>query len=267
MKQERLRSILRGLDRVLVAFSGGLDSTYLLSEALDTLGPERVLAVTAESPSLARRERADCEALARRLGAPHRWIRSRELDDPAYAANPSNRCYFCKSELFRLLSPIAAEDDRTLVDGYNASDRREDRPGHQASLEFGVRHPLDEAGLTKDELRELSRRRGLPTWHKPASPCLASRIPHGTPVTVEALARVERAEDSLRALGLRVLRVRHHGEAARIELGPEEHRRLDPSLRAAVAAGVLAAGYTTAEIAPDPYRPPSERVPDLRPQV
>jgi len=226
-RRARLGEVLRRHHRLLVAYSGGVDSAYLLHAALEELGTERVLAVTGVSESLARRELEEASALAARLGAPHRRIETRELDDPRYAANPANRCYFCKSELFDRLRALAVEEGYdAIADGTNLDDTRDVRPGRQAGRERGVTSPLVEAGLTKADIRELSRCAGLPTWDKPAMPCLSSRIPFGMPVDNAKLRQIEAAEEALGACGIRGGRVRHHGTLARVELPPEELHRL-----------------------------------------
>jgi uncharacterized protein len=235
-----------------VAVSAGVDSTFLLHAAVHALGPERVLAVTGVSPSLAMGERDAAAALAARIGAPHRFLETRELDDPRYAANPENRCYYCKSELFdRLRELAAAEGFDAVLDGTNLDDTREVRPGRRAAGERGVASPLLDAGLGKQDIRALSRRAGLPTWDKPEAPCLASRIPFGSQVNKPKLAQIDAAEAVLRDCGIRGGRVRHHGEIARVELPPDQLGRLaDPVLRERLVAGLRAAGflYVTADL-------------------
>jgi uncharacterized protein len=252
-KVEELRSQLSAHHRVLVAFSGGVDSTFLLAVAREVLG-DGVLALTAHSASVPEAERAEARALARRLGVRHVEVESREGDDPAYTANTDQRCYFCKRELYgRCREVAAAEGMRVIADGFNADDRRDHRPGHRAAEEAGIRSPLAETGLGKAAIRAWSEALGLPTWDKPQLACLASRIPYGTEVTPERLARVERAEAAVRALGLRNFRVRYHGEVGRIEVAEEELAGAF-ARRKELAAAVKQAGFRSAALDLEPFR-------------
>ena len=225
-KLERLKRMLGDMRSVLVAYSGGADSTFLLWVALDVLG-EKVLAATAKSPIHPASESAAAGEMARRLGAEHIFIETRELDEPEFARNPPERCYLCKRRLFARLRELAEEHGlKEVVEGSNRDDLGEHRPGLKALRELRIRSPLAEAGLTKAEIRVLSRKMGLPTWDKPAQACLATRFPYGELLTPEKLRRVEEAEEFLRSLGLGQLRVRSHGLLARIEVSREEMPRL-----------------------------------------
>jgi uncharacterized protein len=250
---DAMRRSLAGHGGALVAFSGGVDSTLVLAVAREALG-DRVVALTALSASVPAAERAEARALAVRLGARHLEVASREGDDPRYVENGEDRCYHCKRELYRLCREAAAAEGLAVVlDGFNADDRRDHRPGHRAAEEAGVRSPLAEAGLTKPEVRALSEAMGLPTWDKPALACLASRIPYGTPVTPARLGQVERAEAAVRALGLRRFRVRHHGDVARLEVAEAELAEAF-ALRAELAQAIRSAGFGAAALDLEPFR-------------
>lgn len=252
-KMQRLRDIVGACHGAIVAFSAGVDSTFVLAVAREVLG-DRAVALTAHSPSVPQAEREEARRLARRLGARHLEVASHEGEDPRYAANPVDRCYYCKSELYRLCEAAAREHGLPAVlDGYNADDERDHRPGHQAARERAVSSPLAEAGLGKAEIRAWSQAYGLPTWDKPQMACLASRLPYGTEVTPGRLAQVERAEAGVRAAGLRSFRVRWHGEVGRIEVAKEEMERAF-ALRDSLAAAVKAAGFKLAVIDLEPFR-------------
>jgi pyridinium-3,5-biscarboxylic acid mononucleotide sulfurtransferase len=253
-KEAALGDTLASLGSVIVAYSGGVDSAYLAYVAARTLG-DRATAVTADSPSYPERHRHMAVQIARDFGLRHEIIQTHELDVAEYRSNPTNRCYFCKRELYTHLSRIAAERDAIVVDGNNADDRGDYRPGRQAAREFGVRSPLDEVELGKTEIRELSRRAGLPTWDEPASACLSSRIPYLHEVTDEKLRTIEQAEEALRALGFRVFRVRHHDEVARIEIARDEMARaLEPELAASILRALKALGYRYVSLDLQGYR-------------
>jgi uncharacterized protein len=253
-KERALCDTLASLGSVIVAYSGGADSAYLAFIAHRTLG-NRAVAVTADSPSYPERHRQLAIQIARDFGLRHEIIQTSELERPEYRANPANRCYYCKHELYTHLSRIAADRGAVIVDGNNADDRGDYRPGRQAAREFGVRSPLDEVDLGKEEIRALSRQVGLPTWNEPASACLSSRIPYHTEVTDEKLRTIERAEQALRELGFRVFRVRHHDDLARIEIARAEMpRALDPDVSAAIVRALKEAGYRYVSLDLQGYR-------------
>jgi len=241
-KLDALRAEIMLLQRAVVAFSGGADSALVARVATEVLGPGRVLCVTAVSASLAPEELADCAALAREWGLRWKTVSTTELDDPAYSANDGDRCYHCKASLLAALAPWAEAESALVVLGVNLDDLGDHRPGQRAAAERGARFPLVGAGLTKDDVRAVSRHLGLRTWDKPAAACLASRVPYGTPVTLGTLRTVAAAESALRALGFRQLRVRHYGDLARLELhGDDLGAAVDR--RHEVVAAVRDAGY------------------------
>jgi uncharacterized protein len=254
-KGRRLHDILAGYQSVLIAFSGGVDSAYLAIAAAQALG-ERALAVTADSPSYPDTHRQLALSIASDFGFAHEVIHTSELDRPEYRANPANRCYYCKDELYGSLSTLATKRGfAVIVDGNNADDRGDYRPGRQAAREHGVLSPLDEADLTKDDIRALARAAGLESWNEPASACLSSRIPYGSEVSNDVLRQIEKAEDAVRALGFRVFRVRHHDTVARLEIARSEMARaLEPDISARLTESLKALGYQYVSLDLQGYR-------------
>jgi uncharacterized protein len=254
-KEPRLLDSLRRLDSLLIAFSGGADSAYLAWAATRALG-ERALSVTALSASYSAHDRGVAETFVRNHGIRHEWIETRETENPLYIANNADRCYHCKDELFTQLDVLARERGFAAVAyGVNSDDTRDFRPGHRAAFEHKVLAPLLDAGLCKSEIRFLSRRAALETWDRPASPCLSSRVPYGTSVTPELLAKIERAESVLRELGFRQFRVRAHGGTARVEIGQDElPRALETEMADRIDAGIQRAGFFYVAIDLEGYR-------------
>jgi uncharacterized protein len=255
LKDQRLRELLSGFSSAIVAFSGGVDSAYLSVVATQVLG-SGALCVTADSPSYPEHHRSLARQVAGSFALRHEVVATAELERPEYRANPVNRCYYCKTELYSTLSAMASERVIDVVlDGNNADDRGDYRPGRQAAREHGVRSPLDEVGLTKAEIRELSRVAGMATWDEPASACLSSRIPYDHEITNEKLRMVDQAEDALRALGFRVCRVRHHDTLARLELGRDEiARALDEGVRDEILRVLRSIGYRQVAVDLQGYR-------------
>jgi uncharacterized protein len=254
-KQARLFKLLRGLDSLLVAFSGGADSAYLAWAAHQTL-EDRALAITALSPSFSRHDREQAESFVHATGVRHEFIETREFENPLYVANNADRCYHCKDELFDRMESLAVERKfGAIAYGINADDTHDFRPGHRAAHEHRILAPLLDAKLSKQEIREFSRRAGLPTWDRPASACLSSRVPYGVAVTPGLLAKIERAEEILRELSFRQFRVRVHGELARIELAPEELARgLAGELAPRIVARLKELGFAFVTLDLEGYR-------------
>ena len=254
-KQTKLFSVLRGLDRVMVAYSGGADSAYLAWAAHQVLGG-KALAVTADSASIPQSHKRDAEAFVRQFGIPHEYIETREFENPDYLKNDANRCYHCKDELFTRLEEVGRERAiPNIVYGVNADDLGDYRPGQNAAGLHKVKAPLVDAGLRKAEIRELSRMAGLPTWDRPASACLSSRIPYGTPVTIENIKTVERGEEEVKALGFRQFRVRYHGELVRLEIARDElGRALTPDMARQFTAIFKALGFNYVTLDLEGYR-------------
>ena len=242
-KLEHLRDLLTGLGRVAVAYSGGVDSTLVLKVAHDVLG-DNVLAVTAVSASMPHYERGAAEDVARGIGVRVRWVQTHEVSDERYIANPPGRCYFCKTDVYDELLEVAAQEGFTIfLDGTNADDADDFRPGRQAAREHGVRSPLQEAGFTKEEIRAAARDLGLPNWNLPSAPCLSSRVPYGTRITPAVLDQIGRGEWALRERGFREVRVRHHGNVARLEVPIADFERL-LAIREEIVAELKDVGYT-----------------------
>jgi uncharacterized protein len=257
LRERELIEWLRSHDSLLLGFSGGVDSAYLACVAIEAVGAARFLAVIGRSASYPAEQWQTARDVASRAGIEVLEVDTHEMDDPRYVANPTNRCYFCKSELWSVLERVRAERGiAMIIDGTNADDLSDHRPGKKAATEQGIRSPLAELGFTKDEIRELSRARGIPTWSQPSSPCLSSRLPYGTPVTVTRLSAVERAERALRDLGVSGnLRVRHHGDTARVEMDLAELALWSDDARAAtLTSAVRAAGFADVVLDPRGFR-------------
>jgi uncharacterized protein len=254
-KLEAMRSLIGSYRSALVAYSGGVDSSFVLKIASDVLGKNAV-GLTALSPALPAEEEQDATRLASLIGARHVTVHSDELANPSYAKNPNNRCYFCKTELYDLCEEKRAQLGLSVIcDGFNADDLKDYRPGHEAAKEHQVKSPLAQVGFTKNEIRAWSFNLGLPTWDKPQMACLASRIPYGVGVTRDRLEQIGGAESDLRRLGFRIFRVRYHGDVARLEVGEEEYQRFESSeLRRQVAQALKARGFTFVALDLEPFR-------------
>ena len=252
-KDSMLRLLIRGYESLIVAYSGGVDSTFLASVAYEVLGA-RSLAVTSRSPSVAPEELDAAVELAAARGWRHMVVDTDEMSDPRYVVNDGRRCFFCKTELYSHLDRVAVAEGITKVaNGANVDDLGDYRPGMEAALNFEVVSPLVEAGMAKQDIRDLSKEMGLPTWDKPAQPCLSSRIPYGTSVSIEALTRIGRSEKGLRELGFPVVRVRHYGDTARVEIPLEDFERFE-SVRSTAEQLVLTSGYAVMELDPKGFR-------------
>ena len=255
-KTEKIKSLIREMDSTLVAFSGGVDSTLVLALAHEVMD-ERTLAVTAQSASMPNREMQASRQLAKEIGARHLVVRTEEMSNPEYRANPTNRCYHCKTELYSNLKRVAEQNDiSTILNGINLDDLGDYRPGIDSAREHGVRSPLVEAEFSKQDVRDLSRAMGLSIWNKPAMACLSSRIPYGQPVTAEKLSRVEQAEDHLLSFGFKQVRVRHLGTTACIELDQNEIPRYqsDETIQRSVQEKLMDLGFSSVVLDPEGYR-------------